>query len=750
MKKSIFLGLLFLMMPFVSMGHTIAFHDHDKKPQWEIYRTQSGLDVGSDDKGSIYRVRGWISSFSLENMKDGHEIRHILTTEDRRSIDLEASGVDVDQMKKFVKGKPVEVFFKGVKNKQGFLQPSDKGMKSRPSLMEGVILEIRQDKKWMYQHKRKLFKQQNELNYFYDKSRTVNVGFISINIQGREGNTTVTQDDLDAFKNHIEAMTYGKIKIDTSMDKVHHINRSDTPLLNCNNPSDLIGWAYERVFPPTHGLVGGGYNRVIIIYPFGSDDNCRWAGITNLVDFNSNEYASVTGSGNIIVRAGENRLVEMVHEFGHTLGMKHSAMDTDHDGVISLEEEYADPECGMAVTPLAFNPVHMHKSMLWRYYSNGGFDTSPFLGIGYGLSAAAEGEKYQLASPLLANPLAKDIVHAHPVLSSNRDLPRTAKGETLALVVRDKYYVNRSIEDEDFVYIRQYVSGGSGRSYDSLVVDKVRVGNTFRFPDSVGDGICVIGENSGNARLYVTYHFLMGDDHVCVSPEGPESVPEPVIPSRLELTENVSAMSTNKTPVIRVGGIRNGDLVEIYKDEDCTQKVGFGISGGASVDIKISELLSPGHYEFYARAGAAASGMSACSTAYVQYGVLRPSSPTLLTLVEPLVSSSVENAPVVRVEGGGVQNQDVLRLYTDRNCRNEASHPVVAKGSIVDIKAYRLEEGLTHDFFCSIYSEGNQCVPMLEFGSVLYCDGGSPTGVVPSSYHQYAGEWLSASEISRL
>ena len=570
-------------------------------------------------------------------------------------------------------------------------------------------MEIRQDKKWMHQHKKKFFKRQNEQNYFYDKARTVSVGFISINIQGREGDTTVTQDTLDTFKNHVEAMTYGKIKIDTGMDKVHHINRSDTPLLNCDNPSELIGWAYERIFPPTHGLIGGGYNRVFIIYPFGDNDNCNWSGITNLVDFNTNEYASVTGSGNMIIRAGKNRVIEMVHEFGHTLGMKHSAMDLDNDGVISQREEYADPECGMAITPLAYNPIHMHKSMLWRYYSDGGFKSSPLLGIGYGLASAADGGKYQLASPLLANPLGNNATHAHPALSRNRDLPRTVGGETLALVVRDKYYVSRSIQDEDFVYIRQYVSRDS---YDSLVVGKVRVGNIFHFPDSDGDGICVIGENSGNARLYVTYHSTMAGDHACASPEGPESIFEAVMPSRLELVESLSVMTTNKTPVIRVSGVRSGDLVEIYKDEDCTRKVGFGISEGTSVEIKISELLSPGNYEFYAKAGASASKMSSCSTAHMQYGVLQPSSPTLMTLVNPEVSSSVENTLVVRVEGGGVQNQDVLRLYTDRACQNEASHPVVAKGSIVDIKTYRLEEGQTHDFFVRYTRKGtnvSQC-----------------------------------------
>ena len=120
MKKSMFWGLIFLMMPLAGMGHTVAFDN--KKAQWEVYRTQSN----PGHKGNVYKVKGRISSFKREDMKGNIKNQHILTTEDRRSIDLEASGVDVSQIKKFVQGKPVEVFFKGIKTKQGFLEATAK------------------------------------------------------------------------------------------------------------------------------------------------------------------------------------------------------------------------------------------------------------------------------------------------------------------------------------------------------------------------------------------------------------------------------------------------------------------------------------------------------------------------------------------------------------------------------------------------------------------------------------------------
>ena len=705
MKKRIFWSALFLMTVSVGIGHTVIFKSDEKKIEWQVYHTQSDINVGQHDKGDIYRVKGKISSFLVEDMDASVEFQHILTTRDRHSIDLVASGVDATRLKNFVRGKPVEVFFKSIKNRRDFLVPLGKEMTSGSSLKKGFIVKIRQNKKWMHQKKKKamLFRQQNEQNFFYDKVRTVNVGFISINIQGREGNTTITQDTLNAFTEHVEAMTYGKIQINTGMEKVHHINRSNTPLLDCRNPANIIAWSYERVFPPTHGLAGGGYNRVFIIYPFGENDHCNWVGITNLTDFNTNEYAAVTGSGNIIIRAGEDRVMEMLHEFGHTMGMRHSAMDINNDGVISQEEEFADPECGMARTPLAYNPIHMHKSIFWKHDWDNGLGTftrnSPLLGIGYGLVSAEDGKKYQLASPLAADPLGKSIIHPHPVFSTNGDLPRILKGETVALVVRDKYYISRSIRDEDFVYIRQYVSPDSSQSYDSLVVNKIRVGSRFLFPDEEGDGICIIGENTGNIRLYVAYHASMADDHVCASPGEAESVVGSVVPSSVELVGSVSLVTTNKTPTVRVGGVRNGDLVEVYKDEDCIQKVGFGVSPGSSVDIKVSKLLPPGYYEFYAKAGAAASGMSACSTAHARYGVIWSPTPAVMTLVDPVASPDMNNTPTVRIEGGGVQNQDVLRLYTDSDCQNEASYPVVAKGGIVDIKTYRLTEGETHRFY---------------------------------------------------
>ena len=705
MNKKIIFGVLFFVMGLTGVGYAIVFKGEKAKTEWQTYYTQAAVNTGGED---VYKVEGRIRSFKLENMDDKIEFQHILTTVDNRSIDLEASGVDVTLLKNFVKGKPVEVFFKGRKNQQNFLRPLGDNVALGSSLMEGVVWKIRQDKKWIYRKNKEmaLFRQQNEQNFFYDKERTVNVGFISINIQGRKKNTTVTQDVLDDFTKHVEAMTYGKVKIDTGMDNVHHINRGETPLLNCRNPAGLIEWAYRRVFPPTHGVYGGGYNRIFIIYPFGENDHCNWAGITDLIDFNNYEYASYAGPGNIIIRAGVDRVMEMVHEFGHTIGMRHSAMDTNNDGTISKNEEYTDPECGMAVTPLAYNPIHLHKSMLWRYHLDGGFSTSPLLGVGYGMIVPEDGGRYQLASPLMADPLDKNLIHPHPILSGNTALPRTLKGDVVAVVVRDKYYVSRSIQDEDFVYIRQHIPADLSQTYDSLVIGKIRSGNTFLFPDGVGDGICVIGENSGNARLYITYHASMAESHVCALSGEAESVPAPVKPSRLELVGSVSLVTTNKTPTIKVVGVRDGDLVEIYKDEDCTRKVGFGISQGNSVDIKISELLSPGYYEFYARAGASASEMSACSSAYLRYGVLRPPAPNLLTLVEPASSPNVNNAPTVRVEGGGVQNQDVLRLYTDSECQEEASYPVVAKGGIVDIVTYRLAEGQTHRFYVRYTRKG--------------------------------------------
>ena len=525
--------------------------------------------------------------------------------------------------------------------------------------------------------------------------KAVKVGFVVVNVQGRK-NFGISSAELEAFASHIESMTYGRIDVDTGMEDVHSIDTEESATLVCGKAMELIGWAGKR------GFDHSAYGRVVVFYPFEKNASCAWKGTGHLTSLVDTPAVVENGMGAMVVRAGlpsGERLRAMLHQFGRSLGMMSSAMDTNLDGVISPLEEFADPECTMGRSNLSFNPVHLHKTIYNRVSAT---RSDTILMPGYGLedlSSQPDGTKVELLSPLGADPYGGGI-HPHPELSSpgiGLPLSWDTREEPVAVVVRDKYYVSRSIQDQDYVYVRESATY-EGNLFGSLLVAKVRVGRFYQFPDFNGDGICVIGENPGNNRLYVTYYSSPDGDHQCGAAGTVTAEAVAAAPTKL-VVKGGAATSTDNTPTIEVRGLnRNNWMVELFKDDQCREKVGFAVTYNAAKAEVTTRPLAPGNYEFYARAGLSASGMSACSTAYVQYGVVRPQNPNVLSLVSPDTSSDVNDTPMVRIEGG-IRNGDQIRLYSDNACRNQISFPVKVAGSIVDVSSWPLAEGQTHRFF---------------------------------------------------
>ena len=61
-----------------------------------------------------------------------------------------------------------------------------------------------------------------------------------------------------------------------------------------------------------------------------------------------------------------------------------------------------------------------------------------------------------------------------------------------------------------------------------------------------------------------------------------------------------ASMSTDTTPILRIKGASEGDLVRLYTDAGCTQMVGSQVVSGAMTDLAVSRPLPPGDYSFYA------------------------------------------------------------------------------------------------------------------------------------------------------
>ena len=304
----------------------------------------------------------------------------------------------------------------------------------------------------------------------------------------------------------------------------------------------------------------------------------------------------------------------------------------------------------------------------------------------------------------MADPLGTGLV-AHPY-SSHGPTPGSWEGGTLVLQVRS-FYINRSIEDENFVYIREYLPlsfWDYSRGYESLVVGRVAVGGSFRFPDKRSkDGICVIGEEPDNARIYVSYHASMVDGHVCTPhKQAPENVVKALPPTGL-VSVGDATISTENTLSVKVLGVNKGDMVRIFEDDACRNAVGFGIAVGEASPSALHHC-PPDTIRFLPVPVPPWRSCPDCSSASVDYGVSELEAPAGVILLEPVTASHADDTPKVKIEG--VRGGDMVRLYKDDLCEESISYPVRANGSSVDIETWPLPEGDNYQFYVQ-YTRAN-------------------------------------------
>ena len=102
---------------------------------------------------------------------------------------------------------------------------------------------------------------------------------------------------------------------------------------------------------------------------------------------------------------------------------------------------------------------------------------------------------------------------------------------------------------------------------------------------------------------------------------GNTDTPETVeAPNSLTLSFPSSSPSLHRSPKIVVAGIASGDAVKLYNDSLCSNLIGSGTSSGTSITI-LSDTLSVGNTNFYAKTTTASGIVSKCSSATLNYTV---------------------------------------------------------------------------------------------------------------------------------
>lgn len=140
----------------------------------------------------------------------------------------------------------------------------------------------------------------------------------------------------------------------------------------------------------------------------------------------------------------------------------------------------------------------------------------------------------------------------------------------------------------------------------------------------------------------------------------------PVTASSITLISPSSSPSLVATPTVMLAGLRSGEIGNLYVDSNCSQSYGSEAVVGSSVIITSSQL-APGVNQFYTNSTNSA-GTGRCSIALLSYhylGVL-PNSASSLTLTDP--SSSPNYIATPTFLANGINNGDIVNLYTDASC----------------------------------------------------------------------------------
>lgn len=324
------------------------------KDHWLIYSPQPQEKQVSLAK--VETLEGHIQTIQIEVDNKGYE-KTLLMTLEGRLIDLELSGVALEEIKDFSHSRPVHI---------SFYKKEKKSIEGGIEVELGTISLIKQKKK------DESIKAVQIDNLSADGVRTFRVAFINLSIPGRTGARNLNSTFISKFKRSIEEASFGRIKIVSSGRDIYHHNWEDG---NCKQGPSIGMLAAREAIPDVFSR----YDRVITHYPMELSSSCRWSGIASVGSVSQRFSANIVSVANKHVQVS-------IHEFGHSVGLGHSGYGSlQADGSFRHGSEYGDGKCYMGNNNDSnfLNPLHL--------------ETIEVLDNNYGLSYGEVGKSYMIS-----------------------------------------------------------------------------------------------------------------------------------------------------------------------------------------------------------------------------------------------------------------------------------------------------------------------------------------------------------------
>ena len=187
----------------------------------------------------------------------------------------------------------------------------------------------------------------------------------------------------------------------------------------------------------------------------------------------------------------------------------------------------------------------------------------------------------------------------------------------------------------------------------------------------------------------------------------------PSAPSALALGSSMRSPFNDQTPTILVSGLEVGATVQLFSDNLCSTATSDAAinTSGTDEEVTSSSLAGGGmSYSFYAKQTDSAGNASPCSSETVSYQLdtSAPLTPSSLALHSNNPSPNNITEPVLAV--GGLEDNSIVRLYSDSSCTTVASDEIThVSGASRDVTANTLATSGTYNFYAKqTDSAGNE------------------------------------------